>query len=146
MTTNKLSDQARAFLEQKRFAGLATINRDGTPQLTTMWYELQGDEIMMNTVDGRIKAHNLRRDPRIALCIEDGYSYITLSGTVRLDDEQAIAQADIQRLATRYRGAEKAEQMMRKEFSKQHRLTVRLAIERVAEQDFRSMMHALMQH
>src|SRR5262245_31754408 len=99
MTTNKLSDKARAFLEEKRFAVLATLNHDGTPQLTTMWYELQGDEIMMNTADGRVKAHNLRRDPRIAICLEDGYSYLTISGRVRLDDDQATAQADIYRLA-----------------------------------------------
>ena len=43
MPKTSLSDKARAFLEEKRFAVLATINQDGTPQLTTMWYELQGD-------------------------------------------------------------------------------------------------------
>jgi general stress protein 26 len=53
-----------------------------------MWYEHQGDEIRMNTADGRIKAHNLRRDPRIAICVKDGYSYIMLSGTARFDDDQ----------------------------------------------------------
>jgi PPOX class probable F420-dependent enzyme len=128
-----LSDKARAFLEEKRFAVLATINRDGTPQLTTMWYELQGDEIMMNTADGRVKANNLRRDPRIAICLEDGYSYLTISGRVRLEADQAIAQADIQRLAERYHNPEKAAQMMRDQFSKQQRITLRLAIERVIE-------------
>jgi PPOX class probable F420-dependent enzyme len=133
MTTNKLSDKARAFLMEKRFAVLATINRDGTAQLTTMWYELQGDEIMMNTADGRVKAHNLRRDPRIAICFEDGYSYITISGTARLDDDQATAQADIKHLATIYHNPEKAEQMMRDSFSKQHRITIRMPIERVVE-------------
>jgi PPOX class probable F420-dependent enzyme len=133
MTTTKLSDQARAFLVEKRFAVLATINRDGTAQLTTMWYELQGDEVLMNTADGRVKAHNLRRDPRIAICVEDGYSYITLSGTARLDDDQATAQADIKRLATRYHDPAKAEQMVRDSFSKQHRITIRMPIERVVE-------------
>lgn len=118
---------------EKRFAVLATINRDGTAQLTTMWYELQGDEVMMNTADGRVKAHNLRRDPRIAICVENGYSYITLSGTARLDDDQAIAQADIKRLALRYHNPEKAEQMVRDSFAKQHRITIRMAIERVVE-------------
>jgi PPOX class probable F420-dependent enzyme len=133
MTTNKLSDKARAFLTEKRFAVLATINRDGTAQLTTMWYEPQGDEVMMNTADGRVKAHNLRRDPRIAICIEDGYSYLTLSGTAQLDDDQATAQADIKRLALRYHNPEKAEQMVRDSFSKQHRITIRMPIERVVE-------------
>ena len=129
----KLTDVARAFLAEKRFAVLATINRDGTPQLTTMWYELQGDEVLMNTADGRVKAHNLRRDQRVAICVEDGYNYVTLSGMVRLDDDQATAQADIQRLATRYHNPAKAEQMMRDTFSKQQRITIRMTIERVVE-------------
>jgi PPOX class probable F420-dependent enzyme len=129
----KLTDVARAFLAEKRFAVLATINRDGTPQLTTMWYELQGDEVLMNTADGRVKAHNVRRDQRVAICVEDGYNYVTLSGMVRLDDDQATAQADIQRLATRYHNPAKAEQMMRDTFSKQQRITIRMTIERVVE-------------
>jgi PPOX class probable F420-dependent enzyme len=98
-----------------------------------MWYELQGDEIMMNTADGRIKAHNLRRDPRVAICLEDDYSYLTISGSVRLIDDQAIAQADIHHLAERYHNPEKAAQMMRDQFAKQHRITIRLPIERVIE-------------
>ena len=50
-----LSDKARAFLAEKRFAVLATINSNGTPQLTAMLYELQGDEIMIKTKVGRSK-------------------------------------------------------------------------------------------
>ena len=131
MPASKLDDKTRAFLEEKRFAVLATINADGTPQLTTMWYELQGDEIMMNTADGRVKAHNLRRDSRIALCVEDGYSYISLYGTAQLDDDQEVAQADIRRLAERYHNPARAAQMSRDQFSKQRRITIRMPIERV---------------
>src|SRR3954470_12607475 len=109
----KLSDRARAFLQEKRFAVLATINPDSTPQLSAMWYELDGDEILMNTKVGRVKERNLRRDPRISICIEDDYNYLTLVGTARLIDDQVIAQADIKRLATRYHSPEKAEQLLR---------------------------------
>jgi len=133
MPTPGLSDQARAFLEVKRFAVLATINANGTPQLTTMWYELQGDGIMMNTKVGRTKEQNLRRDQRISICIEDGYRYVTLAGTDRLIDDQPTAQADIQRLAERYHTAEKAAQMVRDQFTKERRMTFRMTIERVVE-------------
>jgi PPOX class probable F420-dependent enzyme len=133
MPKTSLSDRARAFLEQKRFAVLATINPDGTPQLTTMWYELQGDAIMMNTKVGRAKEHNLRRDQRIAICIEDEYHYVTLSGTADLIDDQPMAQADIKRLAERYHNPEKAAQMVRDQFSNEQRMTLRLKIERVVE-------------
>ncbi|HJZ50009.1 MAG TPA: PPOX class F420-dependent oxidoreductase [Roseiflexaceae bacterium] len=133
MPTTTLSDKARAFLVEKRFAVLATINPNGTPQLTTMWYELQGDEIMMNTKVGRAKEHNLRRDQRISICVEDGYHYVTVSGTARLIDDQPTAQADIKRLAERYHNPQKAEQMSRDQFSKEQRMTFRMSIERVIE-------------
>jgi PPOX class probable F420-dependent enzyme len=128
-----LSDKARGFLQENRFAVLATINPDSTPQLSAMWYELDGDEILMNTKVGRVKDRNLRRDPRISICIEDGYSYLTLAGTAQLIDDQETAQADIKRLATRYHSPAKAEQMMRDTFSKQQRVTIRMTIERVVE-------------
>jgi PPOX class probable F420-dependent enzyme len=133
MPNTTLSEEARAFLAEKRFAVLATINQDGTAQLTTMWYELQGDEIMMNTKVGRAKERNLRRDPRISICVEDGYRYVTLSGAARLIDDQPTAQADIRRLAERYFTAEKAEQSVRAQFSKEQRMTLRMKIERVVE-------------
>src|SRR5262245_29781249 len=129
----ELSDKARAFLQEKRFAVLATINPDSTPQLSAMWYELDGDEILMNTKLGRAKERKLRRDPRICICIEGGYSYLTLAGTAQLIDDQEMSQADIKRLATRYHNPAKAEQMMRDSFSKQQRVTIRLTIERVVE-------------
>jgi len=129
----ELSDKARAFLREKRFAVLGTINPDSTPQLSAMWYELDGDEILMNTKVGRVKERNLRRDPRISICIEDGYNYLTLAGTAQLIDDQTRAQADIKRLATRYHNPEKAERMMRDTFSKQQRVTIYMTIERVIE-------------
>jgi PPOX class probable F420-dependent enzyme len=92
---NTLSPKARAFLQERRFAVLGTINRDGTPQLSTMWYLLEGDTIMMNTKVGRVKERNMRRDPRISLCFEEGYNYVTVSGKVEFIDDQQTAQADI---------------------------------------------------
>lgn len=133
MSTNQLSERARAFLTEPRFGVLATINADGSPQLTTMWYELQGDEIMMNTLAGRLKDRNMRRDARVALCFEEGYQYVTVTGTVRLVEDQATAQADIAHLAHRYHPAEKAAQMVENQFSRQERVTLRMTIERVSE-------------
>jgi PPOX class probable F420-dependent enzyme len=128
-----LSDKARAFLNEKRFAVLATLNQDGSVQQTTMWYLLEGDTIMMNTKVGRLKERNLRRDARISICVEDGYNYVTISGKVELIDEAETAQNDIHRLATRYHGAEKAAQQMAEQFSKEQRVTLHLKCERVHE-------------
>ena len=132
-TATTLSEKARAFLNEKRFAVLATINSNGTPQLTTMWYLLEEDTIVMNTKAGRIKERNMRRDPRIAICVEDGYNYVTISGTVELIDDPEIAQRDIYRLAVRYDGEEAARQKVADQFSKELRVTLHLKCEHVIE-------------
>lgn len=128
-----LSDKARAFLNEKRFAVLATLNENGTIQQTTMWYLLEGDTIVMNTKAGRVKDRNLRRDPRISLCLENGYHYLTISGKVELIEDQATAQRDIYRLAVRYDGEESADRQMADQFSQEQRVTIHLTPERVIE-------------
>ena len=128
-----LSDKARAFLQERRFAVLATLNKDGSPQLTTMWYLLEGDTIKMNTKAGRIKDLNMKRDPRIAICVEDGYSFVTISGTVSMNEDQETAHRDIYRLAVRYNGEEKAKQQLEEQFSKEYRITLYLPCEIVIE-------------
>lgn len=128
-----LSAKARAFLSERRFAVLATINEDGTPQLTTMWYLLEGDTIIMNTKAGRLKDRNMKRDPRIAICVEDGYNYVSISGAVEMLDDPQIAQRDIARLAVRYDGEKKARKQVEKQFSKERRITLRLPCNHVVE-------------
>lgn len=131
----ELTPTIRAFLSEIRFAALATINKDGTPQQSTMWYELDGDTILMNTKAGRLKHRNLQRDSRASICVLDGYRWVTISGTVEMNDDQTVAQADIRRLAIRYHGQEKGERQSREKFSQEHRVTVRLKIEKVTSED-----------
>jgi PPOX class probable F420-dependent enzyme len=130
----ELSEKAQAYLQELRFAVLATINRDGTPQLTTMWYILEDDgTITMNTKVGRAKERNMRHDPRISICIEDGYDFLTINGTVEMIDDQKIAHHDIYRLSARYHGEAKARRQMEEQFSKETRVSLRLKPERVIE-------------
>lgn len=130
----ELSEKARAFLREKRFAVLATLNKDGTPQLTTMWYLLENDgTILMNTRVGRLKERNMRRDPRISLCFEDGYNYLTIKGRVEMIDDPQISQRDIYRLSSRYHGEEKAKKQIETQFSKEQRVTLRLKPESINE-------------
>ncbi len=126
-----LDEKVRRFLEEKRFAVLATTSRDGVPRQTVMWYELRGDRIMMNTAVGRLKEKNLARDPRLSFCVEDGYKYVTITGRAELDYDPERSQADIRALAIRYHGQEKGEEMSRNQFSKQARVTFYMAIEDV---------------
>lgn len=126
-----LTNRARRFLEERRFGVLATVNADGSPQLSPVWYELQGNEIMMNTRRGRRKDRNLRRDPRCSLCVEDGYTWLTVSGKASLNDDREIAQADIKHLSTINHGPEIAQQQVADQFSREQRVTIRLSIEHV---------------
>jgi PPOX class probable F420-dependent enzyme len=129
-----LSERARAFLREKRFAVLGTINADGSPHLTVMWYILEDDgTILMNTKAGRVKDRHMRRDPRVSVCVSDGYKFVTLSGNVEIIDDPEVAQRDIFRLSTRYHGEEKARLQMQNQFSRERRVTLRLKPEHIIE-------------
>ncbi|MBV9170443.1 MAG: PPOX class F420-dependent oxidoreductase [Chloroflexi bacterium] len=98
----------RAFLEEpRRFAVMATINSSGSPQLTVMWYALHrtDDLVILNATRGLVKERNLRRDPRMSLCIEDGMRYVTLEGHAELIEDRAIQEREVNDLiAPRYIG------------------------------------------
>lgn len=102
-----LSEAVRAYLEQPRFAVMATINRSGTPQLTVMWYALhpQLDVVVMNTTRGLLKERNLRRDARMSLCVEDGSRFVTLEGRAELIEDRAQQEREVNELISpRYIG------------------------------------------
>lgn len=126
----QLREDVRTFLEEERFAVLATVNANGSPQQTVMWYELRGDTIVMNTKRGRKKDRNLIREPRASVCVEDGFRYVTLAGVIEFIEDPATAQADIAALARRYHDAETAEQMAREVFTPQERVTLLLHVDR----------------
>lgn len=131
-----LDATARAFLNEQRFAVLATINSDGTPQQTVMWYTLRDDAIVMNTTVSRVKGRNLRRDARISICIADGYRFVTIAGEARLVEDQATAQADIRELAIRYHGQEKGARQAAEQFAQQQRVSIYLPITQVIAYGF----------
>ena len=126
-----ISDSARAFLRGRRFAVVATINPDGTPHQSVMWYDVLGDELIINTQARAVKVKNLRRDPRIYVCVEDEYRYVNVAGRAEIDYDPARTQADIAALAERYEGPDGRERMVRNTFSKQQRVTIHITVERV---------------
>ncbi|HKZ86863.1 MAG TPA: PPOX class F420-dependent oxidoreductase [Anaerolineae bacterium] len=133
-----LTDKQRQFLNQVHFAVVSTIAPDGLPHQTVMWYMLDGDELLLSTPRGSVKHKHLRRDPRLSVCVEQGYTYITLTGTVTLDENPATTRADYQRLGQRYRntfnvpsspprgGGGRVQDLLSRE-----RVTLRMRIERV---------------
>lgn len=127
----KLQENVVAFLNEPRFAVLATVNADGGAQQTVMWYELRGDHIMMNTLRGRKKDRNLIRDGRASICVEAGQRYVTIDGRVTIVEDPVIGQSDIAALARRYEGEEEGNRLSREVFGSQERVSLILAIDRV---------------
>lgn len=130
-----LSDKARAFLQENHYTVFSTINKDGSSQLTTVLYALNDDEtVVMNTQLHSQKVKNMRRDPRIAMCVEDGSRYVTLYGTVEFLDDQEIIRQDIERLVGRFwTGDEEARQQYVAHLIAQERVSLRFKCEKVTE-------------
>ncbi len=102
-----LSDEQAQLFRDKNFAALATIRADGSPQVTPVWVDYDGDAIVFNTAVGREKEKNIRRDPRIAISVadrNDPYSRIALRGRVVDIVEGDEAEEHIDALSEKYRG------------------------------------------
>ncbi|MBM4268694.1 MAG: TIGR03618 family F420-dependent PPOX class oxidoreductase [Deltaproteobacteria bacterium] len=84
------------FIEERHSLQVATLNKDGTPQLTTLWFAVVDGAIIFETFTKSQKIVNLKRDPRIAVLVEDGLTYdqlrgVSINGTAELvDDPPAV--------------------------------------------------------
>jgi PPOX class probable F420-dependent enzyme len=105
----KLAERVIKLIDRKNFAYLATLLPDGSPHVTPMWVDHEGDMLLMNTAIGRIKQRNITRDPRVSITIVDSnnpYDRIVIHGRVVSQAEQG-ADAHIDKLAKKYTGANK---------------------------------------
>ena len=141
-----LTEEQRAFLEEPRFAVAAAISADGLPHQTVVWYALDGgEELVLSTPRGSLKHRHLLGDPRLSVCVEDGFRYVTVSGRVHIEEEPKAARELYDRIGARYRRAmprpsagkgpprldTKTAELLSRE-----RVTLRLAIERVRSNGF----------
>ena len=109
-TLAALSDKAKKLLKGKNFAFVATINKDGTPQLTPTWVDTDGENVLVNTALSRQKNKNVTRDPRITVGIFDisnPYEYVSISGKVAKKVTGKAADEHIDKLSLKYRGEPK---------------------------------------
>jgi len=101
-----LSEGVRKLFQEPNFAHIATIMADGSPQVSPVWVELDGDRIVVNTAEGRTKPRNMRRDPRVAISVysqQNPYSCAMIRGRVVKDTHEG-ADEGIDRLAKKYLG------------------------------------------
>jgi PPOX class probable F420-dependent enzyme len=104
-----LSEGVKKLFQEPNFAHLATLMTDGSPQVTPVWVELDGDRILVNTAEGRSKPRNVRRDPRVAISItkqDNPYSSAFIRGRV-VELTQEGAEELIDKLAKKYLGQDR---------------------------------------
>ncbi|MCS6995307.1 MAG: PPOX class F420-dependent oxidoreductase [Anaerolineales bacterium] len=97
---NLLKDETRAFLF------LATVMKDGSPQVTPIWFNHDDEHILINSARGRVKDRNMRARPRVAMVIQDPanpYRYLQIRGRVVEITEEGGLQ-HINTLALKYTG------------------------------------------
>lgn len=97
------------LLDKPAFAHVATLMKDGSPQVTPVWVDREGDKVVINSAEGRVKDKNLKRDKRIALSITDPanpYRMLSIRGEV-IEITTEGAEDHIDRLAKKYMGVDK---------------------------------------
>ncbi|GAA2048363.1 PPOX class F420-dependent oxidoreductase [Streptomyces carpaticus] len=106
----ELSDQLKDILDGPVFVTIATIQPDGSPQLSPVWVARDGDDVLISTTVGRQKEKNLRRDPRVTVQVQpfdNPYTYAEIRGTATLTTEGG--QELIDQLSVKYTGKPYAE-------------------------------------
>ena len=106
--TTKLTPNAIRLIEGNNFGFLATVMSDGSPQVTPVWVDHDGDIVLINTAVGRVKQKNTVRDTRVMLAITDSknpYDRIIIRGRIKQTYEGA--ESHIDKLAKKYIGKDK---------------------------------------
>lgn len=116
---NEITEPVAKLIEDKNFAFFATLMKNGSPQITPVWVDLEKNTntILINTAEGRLKQENVARDPRIAISVtnhNNPYEMVTIRGRVT---EQVTEGANehIDKLAKKYLNLDKYPFMSPKE-------------------------------
>ena len=125
-----LPDSVKKLIEGRVFANVATLMPDGSPQAASVWVEREGDIVVINTTTTRQRYRNLKRDPRVTLCVFDMdniYSNVMIRGRAT-EITMVGAEDDIDRLSTKYNGRKYPGHS-----PEEPRVIIRITPERVAE-------------
>ncbi len=101
----RLPETVRKLADAPTYVTLATLRSDGSPRLTVLWLERDGDDLLLSTVRGRAKERDIARDPRVGLMFLDQrnpYAYVEIRGTATLTEEGGHDLID--RLSMKYTG------------------------------------------
>jgi PPOX class probable F420-dependent enzyme len=101
-----IPDKYADLLEKPAFGNLGTLMKDGSPQVTPVWVDFDGKYVRVNSARGRVKDKNIRRDPRVAISLQDPgnpYRYLEIRGKV-IEITEKGADDHINKLSKKYLG------------------------------------------
>ncbi|HZR40857.1 MAG TPA: PPOX class F420-dependent oxidoreductase [Ktedonobacteraceae bacterium] len=126
-------EQRDFLLYQTRTGKLATVRKDGRPHVVPIWFTLDGDTIVFNTGGSSVKAANMRRDPRVSLCVDDErplYTFLIIEGIATFDNNPDALRTWATRIGDRYMGNDRAEEYGKRN-SSEGELLVRITPTRI---------------
>ena len=105
-----VSPGAVKMLQERQFAHMITLMRDGSPQATVVWIDVEpdGQHVLVNSSENRLKTRNLRRDPRVSVSVldaNDAHRFVILRGRV-VDIGKQGAPEHYRALSVKYSGKE----------------------------------------
>lgn len=105
----KLTEKHARRFRDRNWGNVATLRPDGTPHVTPVWVDTDGENVLFNTAYGRAKVDYIRRDPRVAIEVHDEHdpqsAYVSVTGTAELVEEGADEHID--KLSRKYLGEER---------------------------------------
>jgi PPOX class probable F420-dependent enzyme len=103
-----LPDELARFFLAANYAAVATVNGDGSPQLTVVWVDYDGENVVFNTAAGRWKPRNIERGSRVSVLVFDGTDFnrwVSVTGAAEIEEDADRTHAD--KLAQQYAGRER---------------------------------------
>ena len=104
---------ASFLMQGTRTAKVATTMSSGRPHVMPVWFVLDGDELVFTTGAASVKCRNLRRDPRIALVVDEDvapYAFVHIRGRVRISEDMDELLRFATEIGGRYMGTERADE------------------------------------
>jgi PPOX class probable F420-dependent enzyme len=130
--------EIRQFLSAgSRTAKVATVRADGRPHVVPVWFIVDGDDLVFNTGKNSVKGRNLRRDPRVMICVDDDtppFSMVAIEGEAEVSEDPAALLDIATRIGGRYMGEDRAEEFGRRN-GVAGELIVRVRLDRVIALD-----------
>ena len=101
-------EEIEAHLRETHITTLATLKRDGSPQISPVWYEYRASRVLIIAGEGTAKVHNIRRDSRVSLSVStpyQPYSYVLIHGNAEVStkDVEEVTNS----ICVRYKGQER---------------------------------------